>query len=84
MSIDIIGPLYDPHPTDPDGEPVLLAGWHVNVTPAVLAARPELAPYVVEPTPFRRVWAGDDCHAAALTVALRFANEGEWLAVVGG
>lgn len=54
MSIDVIGHLYEPHPTDP----VLLPGWHVNVTADYFSDHPELAPFVVEPSPLRRVWAG--------------------------
>lgn len=43
MSIDRIGRLFDPNPADPEGQPLTLAGWHVNVTPAVMAVRPGLA-----------------------------------------
>ena len=77
MSIDIIGDLYDPHPTDPEGEPVLLAGWHVNVTTDYLAEHPELEPFIVQPSPMRRVWAGDDHTNPAVTVPLHFADEAE-------
>ena len=75
--IDIIGPLYDPHPTDPEGDPVLLPGWHVNVTADYYAEHPELAPFVVEPSPLRRVWAGDDPDNPVVTVPLRFADQAE-------
>ena len=75
MSIDIIGDLYDPHPTDPEGDPVLLPGWHVNVTADYLADHPELAPFVVEPSSLRRVWAGDDPDNPVVTVPLRFDSE---------
>ncbi|URI15917.1 hypothetical protein [Brevundimonas albigilva] len=75
--IDIIGPLYDPHPTDPEGEPTLLPGFHVNVTTDYLAEHPELAAFVVEPSPLRRVWAGDDPDNPIVTVPLRFDDEAE-------
>ncbi len=73
--IDIIGPLYEPHPTDPEGEPTLLPGWHVNVTADYFSDHPELAPYVVEPSPLRRVWAGDEPDNPVVTVPLRFNDE---------
>jgi hypothetical protein len=76
MNADIIGTLYDP-PAEEGGEPGLLAGWHVNITPDALS--PELEPYVVTPSRLRRVWAGDDPEAPVLTVALRFADEAEAL-----
>lgn len=77
MSIDIIGPLYEPHPTDPEGEPTLLPGFHVNVTADYFSDHPELAPFVVEPSPLRRVWAGDDPDNPVVTVPLRFADQAE-------
>lgn len=77
MSIDIIGDLYDPHPTDPEAPATLLPGWHVNVTADYLAEHPELAAFVVEPSPLRRVWAGDDPAAPLVTVPLRFADQTE-------
>lgn len=76
--IDIIGDLYDPHPTDPEGDPVLLPGWHVNVTADYYAEHPELAAFVVEPSVLRRVWAGDDPAAPVETVPLRFADQAEF------
>lgn len=75
--IDIIGPLYEPHPTDPEGEPVLLPGFHVNVTPDLMMERPELEAFRVEPSPLRRVWAGDDPVNPVVTVPLRFADQKE-------
>ena len=75
--IDIIGPLYEPHPTDPEGEPVLLPGFHVNVTSDLMAERPELEAFRVEPSPLRRVWAGDDPVNPVVTVPLRFTDEAE-------
>ncbi len=82
--IDIIGDLYEPVefpegfvPGDPEPAPVQIAGWHVNVSPEVLADRPELEPYVVTPEPFRRVWTGDDPNAPTMTVALLFEGEAE-------
>ena len=73
-SIDIIGTIY----TD-DEETVALTGWHVNITTDGLAARPDLAPYVVTPSRLRRVWAGDDPVNPVATVALKFADEAEAL-----
>lgn len=75
--IDVIGPLYDLHPSDPDAPIVILPGWHVNVTPDYLVDHPELVTFVVEPSPLRRVWAGDDPSNPVLTVPLRFVNEAE-------
>lgn len=78
-TIDIIGPLYDPGQYGADGKeispPVLLPGWHVNITTADMT--PELEPFVVEPSPLRRVWAGDDPVKPKWTVALRFKDEAE-------
>jgi len=89
--IDIIGLIFEPGtygPPDPEtGEmvevtpPVALEGWHVNTTPAHLAEHPELAPFVVTPSMLRRVWAGDDAENPTQTVALRFADEAEVLAL---
>ena len=73
--IDLIGLLYDPHPTDSEGAPVLLSGWHVNVTPEVMAEHPELEPFRVEPSPLRRVWSGDNHDNPVMTMPLRFADE---------
>lgn len=73
--IDIIGFLYDPHPNDPEQPATLLPGWHVNFTIGCLAEHPELASFVVEPSPLRRVWAGDDHVNPVYTVPLRFADE---------
>jgi len=77
MSIDIIGPLYEPHPTDPEAPATLLPGWHVNVTADYFSDHPELAPFVVEPSPLRRVWAGDDPANPVVTVPLRFNDEAQ-------
>lgn len=60
---------------DPKPMPKAIAGWHVNATPAVLEARPDLASFVVTPTLLRQVWAGDNPYTPALTVALWFSNE---------
>lgn len=78
-AIDIIGALFDA-PADPEGEPTLLEGFHVNVTPAVMSAHPDLTAHVVEPSPLRRVWAGDDPANPIETVPLRFTDEAEWSA----
>ncbi len=94
IETDIIGPLYTTGVYgEPDPQtglaieitpPVALTGWHVNTTPAGLAARPDLTPYVVTPSHLRRVWAGDDAANPTMTVALRFADEAEALAVLAG
>ncbi|MBB4797581.1 hypothetical protein HNP32_001305 [Brevundimonas bullata] len=73
--IDLIGKLYEPEPTNPDGQPVLLHGWHVNVTSDFMDEHPELEAYQVAPAPLLRVWAGDDHHAPVETIPLRFADE---------
>ena len=80
MSIDVIGPLYAP-PSEEGGEPILLPGYHVNVTPDEMT--PELVPFVVTPSLLRRVWAGDDPTNPQWTVALKFADEAEARAVLG-
>ena len=72
--IDIIGILYD-QPADEEAAPIALEGWHVNVTPDVLDDHPQLGDYLVEPSPLRRVWAGDDPLNPVLTVPLRFEDE---------
>lgn len=77
--IDVIGIIYD----NPDGgEPVPLAGWHVNTTPEYLIEHFELEPFVVNPSHLRRVWAGDDPVNPVSTVALKFADEAEALAMI--
>jgi hypothetical protein len=76
IELDVIGPLFDP-PTVEGGDPVGLAGWHVNATLAGMAERPDLEAFVVTPSRMRRVWAGDDPVTPALTVALRFAEATE-------
>jgi len=75
--IDTIGLLYEAG--EGGGEPLVLSGWHVNVTPAAITARPELQPFVVTPSVLRRVWAGDDPANPTQTAALRFADEAEAL-----
>lgn len=78
-SIDIIGTLYSA-PADPEAVPEALPGWHANVTPEMVT--PDLKPYVVTPSRLRRVWAGDDPVEPQITVALRFADEAEGMAVL--
>ena len=73
--IDIIGPLYEPHQTDPEAPATLIPGFHVNVTADYFSDHPELAAFVVEPSPLRRVWAGDDPVNPVVTVPLRFDSE---------
>ena len=79
MDIDVIGQLVDPAQTDEEGAEIAPAvvhdGWHVNITKDGLAARPDLAEFVVTPGRLRRVWAGDDCETPTMTVALRFEDQ---------
>ena len=83
--IDIIGTIYEPGTYDEHGEEltpaVALPGWHVNTTPSYLAEHADLAPFVVTPSRLRRVWAGDDPENPTQTVALRFEDEAEALAL---
>lgn len=72
--IDVIGAIYD-LPLEPEGDPVRLWGFHVNVTPQVIADHPHLSSAVRLPTKFRRTWAGDDPATPGMTVALRFNGE---------
>lgn len=58
-------------------------GVHVNITPAGLADHPELARFVVQPTRYRRVWAGDNPEAPERTVALWFEDEAQAAAALG-
>ncbi len=87
MMFDVIGVLIRPARYDADNEmthaEVVFPGWHVNVTPRVMEARPDLEPFVVTPSILRRVWAGDDPENPVLTVALRFADEATGRAVLG-
>lgn len=93
IETDVIGPLCAPGIYgDPDPQagmvveitpPVALTGWHVNITLQGLASRPDLTPFVVVPAQLRREWArlpGEP----QITVALRFADEAEALAMLGG
>jgi hypothetical protein len=75
----MIGEIF-PGPLVLGVAPTPLPGWHVNVTPEVVDARPELKAFVVTPSALRRVWSGDDPTNPVLTVALRFENEAEALA----
>lgn len=85
IEVDTIGVMYRPvvDPEDPDEMPVAYPGWRVNITADGLAARPDLEPCVVTPSRLRQVWAGDDPEAPDVTVALRFADEAEAIAVLG-
>jgi hypothetical protein len=86
MTPDIIGALYDPAEYNDKGEEVtpakLLPGYHVNITADDMTS--ELEPYVVEPSPLRRVFSGDDPANPKWTVALKFKNEAEARAVFNG
>lgn len=88
IEVATIGILTDPgeETFDENGEleavispPVTRDGWHVNALPEGLAERPELEPYVVEPTRMRRVFAGRE----ADTVALVFVDEAEAQEIIG-
>jgi hypothetical protein len=81
MSIDIIGAIYDP-PAYEGGNPVRRYGWHVNVTPDVVARNPDLEARIVEVETLRQVWAGDNPSAPTETVPLRFAGEAVGLAAL--
>lgn len=74
MSIDIIGAIYDP-PEEEGGAPVRRYGWHVNVTPDVIARNPDLEARIVAADTLRQVWVGDDPSAPTETVPLRFNSE---------
>lgn len=84
LDVDVIGVLHRkvmvPEGWMP-GEPLLevaaLTGWHVNTRPEIVDARPELEPFVVTPNNPRVLWQGGE------TVALRFADEAEFDAVMG-
>lgn len=84
--IDLIGILRGPigpqdagTPGDAPPERPARPGWHVNVTPDVMTARPGLEAFRVRPQPgtLMRVWAGDDPARPARTVPLRFESEAE-------
>jgi len=81
MTYDTIGKIYKPLGvvlTDTEGneypEMVAIDGYHVNVLPSDDMRLVE--PYIVEVNTLSRVFAGRDD-----TVALRFANRSEWLAL---
>ncbi len=84
IETDVISIFYrlPVDPTDPSEACPALPGWHVNITVQGLAARPDLAAYVVTPSQLRQEWArlpGEP----QVTVALRFADEAEARAVLG-
>lgn len=81
MIVDRIGLLFGP--PDEAGEAEALPGWHVNLTAAGMAGRPDLAPWRVTPDRLLRVWAGDDPAAPVATVPLRFADAAEAAARLG-
>ena len=81
MTYDVIGTIYKPSGvmlTDTDGneypQMVAVEGYHVNVLPSDDMSLVE--PYIVEVNTLSRVFAGRDD-----TVALKFANRDEWLAL---
>ena len=81
MTYDLIGTIYKPTGvilTDEEGneypEMKALEGYHVNVLPQDNMSLVE--PYIVEVSSLIRVFAGRDD-----TVALKFANRDEWLAL---
>ena len=55
-NIDIIGTVYTPNP-DPEGAPIGLPGYAVNVFTMPNEDEDALTPYVVVPTTRYRVWA---------------------------
>lgn len=81
MTYDLIGTIYKPSGvmlTDREGnefpEMVAIEGYHVNVLPSEDMSLVE--PYIIVPSALSRVFAGRDD-----TVALKFANRDEWLAL---
>ena len=81
MTYDLIGTIYKASGvmlTDEEGneypEMKALEGYHVNVLPQDNMSLVE--PYIIEVNSFNRVFAGRDD-----TVALKFANRDEWLAL---
>lgn len=56
MNIDIIDTVYQVNP-DPEGDPVALPGYAVNVFTMPDENEAALTPYVVVPTSRYRVWA---------------------------
>ena len=81
MTYDLIGTIYKASGvilTDEEGneypEMKALEGYHVNVLPQDNMSLVE--PYIVEVNSLSRVFAGRDD-----TVALKFANRDEWLAL---
>lgn len=81
MTYDVIGTIYKPSGvmlTDEEGneypEMVAVDGYHVNVLPQEDMSLVE--PYIVTVATPSRVFAGRDD-----TVALKFANRDEWLAL---
>ena len=84
---DPFGPLVIPAEYDEEGVETqperVFSSWHVNCSPDELEANPALADYVVTPSVMQRVWLGDDHTDPTMTVALRFTDETEYLAVSG-
>lgn len=87
MMFDVIGIIRRPALFDGDNvmthAEVVYPGWRVNTTHAVMASRPDLEHFVINPPVLGRVWAGDDPANPTMTVALRFADEEEAIAVIG-
>ena len=81
IEVDVIGALYDL--SDPK-VPVRLWGFHVNVTPEMVAANPSLSSAVMPVTTLRRVWSGDDPANPQFTVPLRFNGEAAARAALSG
>lgn len=85
MTIDLIGTLYEPIVVDetgvPVGDPVAMAGYHVNITDDELTH--EIAPYVVTPTVLSRVFAGDNPFDPKWTIPLRFDDEAQARQILG-
>lgn len=81
IEVDVIGVLTEPS-AEEGGEAIVHPGWHVNITTAGLAARPDLAAFVVTPSWLRREWSRRP-EDPQITVALRFDSEAEAEAALG-
>lgn len=58
-------------------------GYRLNMLRPDYEARPDLAPWRVEPERLARVFAGDDPENPTLTIALEFPGEAEAVEVLG-
>jgi hypothetical protein len=85
---DHIGSLVIPARHDAEGAEthpeVIYSSWHVNCSPDEIDRNPTLVDYVIKPSPLQRVVHGDSRWNPTMTVALRFTDEAEAHAVIGG